>query len=134
MPADLADDDLVHLFDRVPDGVHEVWFDGARWTLEASTHADDRARAVTARRLADGAVVGANLYLLAAGPLLRPCEVPAERVITLLAECRPVGPRDDGSRPLVAHAAWPWGRPGHWRTRLRAWWWQRPGRGRPPDA
>lgn len=111
---DVTDDELVRLFDRLPDGFVEVQFARDRWALVGARRAAGASRTFTARRLADDAVVGANLYLASTGARLRSCEVPDSDVLAFLAGFRIVGPRDDGSRPLV--------RTSSIRDRLRLWW------------
>ena len=77
-------DDLAALFDRVPDGWSEVMYEGRRYGVTRSVAADGRALAVYAQELGGQDVVSANLYLTASGAQLRPCEMPAAKVVDFL--------------------------------------------------
>lgn len=97
----ITDDELVRLFDRLPDGFAEVTFARHRWGLVGARHADGAIRSFTAHRLADSRVVGANLYLASSGARLRPCEVDPAHVLAFLVGFRVVAPREDPWRPPV---------------------------------
>lgn len=77
--------DYAALFNRVPAGWSEVTFEGRRYGVTRSAAADGRALSVYAEELGGRDVVSANLYLTADGPQLRPCEMPATKVIDFLA-------------------------------------------------
>jgi hypothetical protein len=83
-------DDYAALFDRVPDGWSEVIYAGRRYSVTRSVAAEGRALAVYAEELGGRDVVSANLYLTADGPQLRPCEMPAAKVIDFLAGFEPI--------------------------------------------
>ena len=74
---------------------------GRRWHAVRTVHAAGRSEKIEARVLGGvehggggggGGYVSANLYRLAAGPLLLPCEMPAGRVLGFLADWRPDTP------------------------------------------
>ena len=75
--------DLVALFDRVPVGWTEVSFNGVRYGLTRTLAADGRAQSVFAEELGGRDVISANLYLTGQ-PQLRPCEMPAAKVLEFL--------------------------------------------------
>ena len=77
------------LFARVPIGWSEVIYDGRRYGVTRSIAADGRAWAVYAEELGGQYVVSSNLYLTAEGPQLRPCEMPAAKVIDFLTGLEP---------------------------------------------
>ncbi|GGF33245.1 hypothetical protein GCM10011519_03380 [Marmoricola endophyticus] len=75
---------LLDLLARVPTGWSAVRFAGARWGLRRTEAAGGRSVAVYAEELGGSGVVSANVYLTDAGAVLRPCEMPAERVLSFL--------------------------------------------------
>lgn len=77
--------DLLALFDRVPVGWTEVWYDRQRYGLTRSLAAGGRSQSVYAEQLGGRDVISANLYLAGDVPQLRPCEMPAEKVLQFLA-------------------------------------------------
>ena len=66
---------------------------GRRWLAVRTVHAGGRSEKIEAMAVngpADGkGYVSANLYRLAVGDRLLPCEMPAERVLRFLADWRP---------------------------------------------
>jgi hypothetical protein len=85
-----APDDYSALFHRVPEGWSEVVYAGRRYGVTRSVAADGRALAVYAEELGGQDVVSANLYLLTDGPQLKPCEMPAAKVIDFLQGLEPL--------------------------------------------
>jgi hypothetical protein len=83
-------DDYAALFGRVPVGWSEVVYAGRRYGVTRSLTAEGRAMAVYAEELGGRDVVSANLYLTAEGPQLRPCEMPATKVLEFLVGFEPV--------------------------------------------
>jgi hypothetical protein len=83
-------DDYAALFERVPIGWSEVVFEGRRYGVTRSVTAEGRAVSMYAEELGGQDVVSANLYLTADGPQLRPCEMPAGKVIEFLAGLEPL--------------------------------------------
>jgi hypothetical protein len=77
--------DYPALFDRVPLGWSEVVYLGRRYGVTRSVAAEGRALTVYAEELGGRDVVSANLYLTGDGPLLKPCEMPAAKVVDFLA-------------------------------------------------
>ena len=80
-------------WDRVPVGASRGTALGRRWRAVRTRHADGRSEKIVATALdgpEDGeGYVSANLYRLAAGPRLLPCEMPAARVLRFLESWRP---------------------------------------------
>ena len=81
--------DLATLFERVPLGWSEVFFEGRRYGVTRSVAADGRAWTMYAEELGGQDVVSSNLYLTADGQQLRPCEMPAAKVVDFLARLEP---------------------------------------------
>ncbi len=90
-------DDYAALFDHVPVGWSEVIYAGRRYGVTRSVAAEGRALSIYAEELGGRDVVSANLYLTADGPQLRPCEMPAAKVIDFLAGFEPVSNRPTSS-------------------------------------
>lgn len=89
----MAGDDLTVFaagLDRIPDGYGEGSFDDRRYgvTLDAST--DRRRRWLYAEELGGTDRISFNLYALTDGRLaLRPCEMPAAKVVDFVLRYRP---------------------------------------------
>jgi hypothetical protein len=77
-------DDLAPLLARVPEGWTRFEIDGRPWAVSRVPRADGRAVTLEAEQLGGAVRFGANVWLTSSGPVLRPCEVPPERVLGLL--------------------------------------------------
>lgn len=71
-------------FDRLPSGYQTGTYRGERWGVTVTGAPDDRVRKLYGERLAGGDPVSFNLYTLASGPLLKPCEIPEAKVIAFV--------------------------------------------------
>lgn len=91
-----TDPDLGELFERVPVGWSRVRVAGRRWAVTRSLHAGGRSESLYAEELGGGDVVSANLYRTSTAPALRPCEMPAAKVLDFLTG---LVPDDDDPRP-----------------------------------
>jgi hypothetical protein len=78
------DDELAQLLERVPTGWSRVVVDGRRYGLTRTEHADGRSVAIHADELGGNDVVSANIWRTTGGLALRPCEMPADKVLTFL--------------------------------------------------
>lgn len=76
--------DLPALFDRLPEGWSEVTYAGRRYGVTRTTRVGGRQQSVYAEELGGTHVVSANLYATSTGPLLKPCEMPADVVLEFL--------------------------------------------------
>jgi hypothetical protein len=81
---DILRDDYRALFDRLPVGWSEVFYAGRRYGVTRSVAAGGRALAIYAEELGGRDVISANLFLTAGGALLKPCEMPAAKVLDFL--------------------------------------------------
>ena len=72
------------LVDHVPAGWSVATYDGRRYGVTKTVRADGRAVSVYAEELGGTDVVSANVYLVTDGEELRPCEMPAEKVLAFL--------------------------------------------------
>lgn len=66
--------------DRIPPGYSEGSYCGVCWGTTLSTSADGRRRWLWGEALDGSGTVSFNLFMLTAGPALRPCEMSAEDV------------------------------------------------------
>ncbi|CTQ33697.1 hypothetical protein [Jannaschia rubra] len=62
---------------------------GCDWIVTRSLFADGASEKLVARSLDGAGYVSLNLYRLASGPRLRPCEMPAARVAAFVADLVP---------------------------------------------
>jgi hypothetical protein len=76
--------DLEDLFDRLPVGWSVVEYDGRRYGVTRSVLAGGRSEKVVAEALDGSDLVSANLYRLDGQPVLKPCEMPTEKVLDFL--------------------------------------------------
>jgi hypothetical protein len=67
-----------------------VLYSGSRWGVTRSLAVGGRSQAVYAEQLGGRDVVSANLYLVGGHAELRPCEMPAAKVVDFLAGFEPV--------------------------------------------
>lgn len=77
----IADPEFLSVFDRLPIGGYGATFDGRRYRVTKSQFACARSQKLVAEELGGNDYVSFNLYRLATGEaLLKPCEMPAEKV------------------------------------------------------
>ena len=76
--------ELDELLGRVPDGWTRQTVAGKPWGLSRVEHADGRSTTLTAEQLGGAVHFSANIWHTSDGPILRPCEVPAELVLDFL--------------------------------------------------
>ncbi len=85
--------DIDDLFRRVPTGWSVVRYAGRRYGVTRSTAAGNRSEKLFAEALDGSDLVSANLYRVGDEALLKPCEMPAEKVLDFL---RGLEPEDSG--------------------------------------
>lgn len=78
--------------DRIPEGWTPALYEGRPYGLSRRTRAGERSVSIYAEELGGSDVVSANVYRVAAGDLLRPCEMPAEKVLAFLRGWSPRSP------------------------------------------
>lgn len=71
---------LAPFLNRLPEGYSEGTFHGHRYRLEKTTFNSGRSVKFYARALDGTDFVSLNLYLLASGEAVKPCEMPVEKV------------------------------------------------------
>ena len=91
--------DLGMLIDALPDGWSEVTYGGHRYGLTKITHAGGRSSSVYADQLAGSDVISANVYRTDAGDVLKPCEMPAAKVLDFLRAAYVVADSSHADQP-----------------------------------
>ena len=85
-------DELKELFDRLPVGWSVVAYDGRRYGVTRTVLTGGRSQKVLAEALDGSDLVSANLYRTSDEDVLKPCEMPAEKVLDFLRRQRPEDP------------------------------------------
>ncbi|HVX47010.1 MAG TPA: peptide methionine sulfoxide reductase [Mycobacteriales bacterium] len=75
-----GDHGLEELVAAIPEGWSRLRIAGQEWGVTRTTRAGGKVISISAERLGGAEQLGANLWITSDGPILRPCEVPAERV------------------------------------------------------
>ncbi|WP_454856238.1 hypothetical protein [Promicromonospora soli] len=78
------DHDLDALVGEIPEGWSRVRISGQTWGVARTTRANGAVVSISAERLSDAEQISANVWITANGPVLKPCEVPADAVVTFL--------------------------------------------------
>ena len=68
-------------FDALPLGAFTGVADGRKYAVVRRNLAAGKAQKLAARELGGSGYISLNLYRLAAGPRLKPCEMPEEKVV-----------------------------------------------------
>ena len=74
------DDTFLAALGEIPAGYSEGWFEGRRWGVTLQASEDGRRRWLFGEVLDGADHVSFNLYALAAGMALRPCEMSTQKV------------------------------------------------------
>lgn len=93
------DSELDELVSAIPEGWSRIDIDGAAWGITRTTRAGGKVISVEAERLGAGEGFGGNIWLTTKGPVLKPCEVPAERVLRVLEGARAALSAADSAAP-----------------------------------
>ncbi len=75
---------------RLPDGYSPGVFEGARWGVTVQRSADGRRVKIYGEALGASDHVSFNLYWVGGEPRLKPCEMPAAKVIDFVLAFRPL--------------------------------------------
>jgi len=76
--------ELAALVERVPEGWTAVTYEGRPYGLSRTTRAAGHSISIYAEELGGSDVVSANIYRPASGDVLKPCEMPAPKVLAFL--------------------------------------------------
>lgn len=77
-------DAFLTAFDALPFGTHDGVFEGRRYVVTKSALAEGNAQKLVAEELGGSDYISLNLYRLAKGPLLKPCEMPEAKVMAFV--------------------------------------------------
>lgn len=78
-------------FDALPPGTFTGFADGRRYSVTWQDLAAGKAQKLVARELGGNDYISLNLYRLASGARLKPCEMPAEKVIRFVLALKVTG-------------------------------------------
>ena len=81
--------DVSDLFARLPEGWSVVEYDGRRYAVTRTVHGDGRSESILAEELGGRDLVSANLYRIEGEDVLKPCEMPSEKVLDFLEGSTP---------------------------------------------
>lgn len=79
-----ADHELDALIAAIPEGWSRTRIAGRTWAVTRTTRAGGKVISVDAELLGDAEQFGANVWLTSEGAVLKPCEVPPEKVMQFL--------------------------------------------------
>jgi hypothetical protein len=79
-----TDGELDSLIRTIPEGWSRTEIDGRSWAVTRTTRAQGKVFSVEAEQLGTAEQLGANVWVTSHGTILRPCEVPEEKVIEFL--------------------------------------------------
>ena len=102
---DEAADEVAMLLDRVPIGWSETTYAGRRWGVTRAQSAGGRTTSVYAEELGGTDVVSTNAYLVGGAWVLKPCEMPEEKVRAFLKEQQPVTSQRANRTSMSANTA-----------------------------
>jgi len=77
-------DELDALIRAIPEGWSRVTVDGRSWAVTRTTRAGGKAISLDAELLGSAERLGANVWVTSDGAVLRPCEVPEQKVVQFL--------------------------------------------------
>ena len=80
------DHELDALIRAIPEGWTRVQIAGHGWAITRTTRAGGKTISFDAERLGDKEHLGANVWNTSEGAILRPCEVPEEKVMQVLRD------------------------------------------------
>ena len=80
------DQELDALIRAIPEGWTRVQIAGHVWGITRTTRAGGKVISFDAERLGNKEQLGANVWMLPEGSVLRPCEVPEEKVMQVLRD------------------------------------------------
>lgn len=79
-----TDGELDLLIRTIPEGWSRTEIDGHSWAVNRITRAGGKVISVDAEQLGTAEQFGANVWVTSDGVVLRPCEVPEEKVMRFL--------------------------------------------------
>ncbi len=76
-------------FDALPQGSFTGTAHGRRYVVTRSGFSGDKAQKLVAEELGGADYISLNLYRLASGARLKPCEMPAQKVVDFVLALQP---------------------------------------------
>ncbi len=73
-----------HILLSLPDGAYDVLYDQTRYLLRKTTHLDEKLIKLYAQELGGNDFISLNYYPKIREGLLKPCEMPREKVIRFI--------------------------------------------------
>jgi hypothetical protein len=83
--------DLLAAFDALPVGGFEASYEGRRYHVTRQSFSNGKSQKLVAQELGGSDYISTNVYRLTSGALLKPCEMPEEKVIAFILGVTPVG-------------------------------------------
>lgn len=83
------DEAFLHRLSRLPTGYSQGDYGGERWGVTVERSADGRRVKLYGEALGHADHVSFNLYHAGGAPRLKPCEMPAAKVVDFVMEYRP---------------------------------------------
>jgi len=77
---------LLHIIETIPEGYSTVLFENKKYGLTKTTFANGKSYKIYAEELQGTDFISLNYYLTSTSELLKPCEMPAEKVTRFLRE------------------------------------------------
>lgn len=77
-------DELLRIIESLPAGYSKVSFEGSAYGLTKAVFNDGRSFKVYAEELGGSDFISLNYYCTGSGQLLKPCEMPVEKVVRFL--------------------------------------------------
>ncbi len=77
---------ITELIDAVPEGSSTGVFRGGSWSVRKTTHNNGRSTKIYAEELGGKDFISLNFYRTEKADLLKPCEMPEQKVIEFLRE------------------------------------------------
>lgn len=77
---------FIAAFDALPLGTFNASYQDRPYIVSKSAQSQGRAQKLVAEELGGSDYISLNLYRLASGPLLKPCEMPKAKVVAFVEE------------------------------------------------
>jgi peptide-methionine (S)-S-oxide reductase len=81
---DEATNELTELLRAIPEGWSRTEIDGSGWAVTRTTRAGGKVVSIDAEQLGTAERFGANVWITDDETILRPCEVPEEKVLRFM--------------------------------------------------
>ncbi|MEP0263048.1 peptide methionine sulfoxide reductase [Dokdonia sp.] len=79
-------DSLLHIIENIPEGYSTVQFEDKKYGLTKTTFTNGKSYKIYAEELQGNDFISLNYYLTTTSELLKPCEMPEDKVTRFLME------------------------------------------------